>query len=225
MKIVVLIPAFNEADTIGQTLEAVLTLPGVAHVVVIDDGSKDATGSIAQRVGVDVIRNDKNQGKGAALQLGAERIGALDFDTVLLLDADLGASAREAEYLLGPVINGLADMTIGVLPRPSGSGGFGVVKDLARGAIRDLGGGYDAQAPLSGQRALTRECLEAVLPFANGYGVEVGMTIKALMKNLRILEVLVNMEHRATGNDLPGFIHRGKQYLDVHRTIKELTRE
>jgi hypothetical protein len=147
------------------------------------------------------------------------------FDAVLLLDADLGETAREAEYLLGPIISGLADMTIGILPKPPGSGGFGVVKDLARSAIRDLGGGYDAQAPLSGQRALTRECLQAVLPFAEGYGVEVALTIRALKQNLRIFEVLVNMQHRATGKDLPGFIHRAKQYLDVHKTIKHLTRE
>ena len=225
MKAVALIPAYNEAALIGQTLEAVFSIPAVEQVIVIDDGSRDATGSISRQVGAKVIRNEKNRGKGAALQSGAEKIASTDFDIVLLLDADLAKSAREAEYLLSPIVDGLADMTIGILPKPPMSGGFGVVKDLARQAIRDLGGGYDAQAPLSGQRALSRECLQAVLPFADGYGVEVGMTIRALKQNLRIFEVMVDMQHRTTGRDLPGFIHRGKQYLDVHRTIKQLTRE
>ena len=225
MKVIALIPAYNEADKIAQTVEAVLAIPHVTQVLVIDDGSRDNTSGIAQRAGASVIRVENNRGKGAALQSGVEKIMAVDFDAVLLLDADLGETAREAEYLLGPIVSGLADMTIGILPKPPGSGGFGVVKDLARSAIRDLGGGYDAQAPLSGQRALTRECLQAVLPFAEGYGVEVALTIRALKQNLRIFEVLVNMQHRATGKDLPGFIHRAKQYLDVHKTIKHLTRE
>jgi len=227
MTAVVLIPAYNEEKTIGTTLEAVFLIADVAQVIVIDDGSADATGDIARKAGATVIRNEKNLGKGAALQLGVEKLVAesASFDIVLLLDADLGSSAREAERLLGPVMRGLADMTVGILPKVPGSGGFGVVRDLARRAIREHGGGYDAQAPLSGQRALTRECLQAVLPFAEGFGVEVAMTIRALKQNLRVFEMMVDMQHRTTGKDLPGFIHRGMQYLDVHRTIRELARE
>ena len=227
MTAVVLIPAYNEEKTIGTTLEAVFLIADVAQVIVIDDGSADATGDIARKAGATVIRNDKNLGKGAALQLGVEKLTAeaVLFDIILLLDADLGSSAREAERLLGPVKRGLADMTVGILPKVPGSGGFGVVRDLARRAIREHGGGYDAQAPLSGQRALTRECLQAVLPFAEGFGVEVAMTIKALKQNLRVFEMMVDMQHRTTGKNLPGFIHRGKQYLDVHHTIRQLTKE
>ena len=223
MRTIALIPAYQEEAFVGQAVTAVLAIPGITQVVVIDDGSKDATGKTAQQAGAQVIRHHKNQGKGAALQSGADKILHQDFDTVLLLDADLGDTARQAELLLGPLEDNLADMTIGVLPKPVRAGGFGVVKDLARSAIRDLGGGYDAQAPLSGQRALTRNCLKAVLPFAQGYGVEVALTIKALKQNLRIYEVMVDMHHRETGRDLPGYLHRAKQYLDVQRTIHHLT--
>jgi glycosyltransferase involved in cell wall biosynthesis len=220
--VVALIPAHNEADTIAATVEAVLAIPAVDGVLVIDDGSSDATAQLARSAGATVVRNAKNAGKGAALELGVASLEKPYPAIILLLDGDLGATAGEAESLLYPVIEGLADMTIGVLPKPPESGGFGVVKDLARGAIRDWGGGYDAQAPLSGQRALSWECLQATLPFAGGYGVEVALTIRALQENFRILEVMVDMQHRATGRDLPGFLHRGRQYIDIRRTIKRL---
>jgi glycosyltransferase involved in cell wall biosynthesis len=222
--VVALVPAFNEAATIAATVGAICAIPEVTRVLVIDDGSKDDTARLAEQAGADVVRCAKNGGKGAALRQGLTALTAPYPQIVLLLDGDLGDSAREAQSLLHPVIDNLADMTVGVLPKPPGSGGFGVVKDLARGAIRDWGGGYDAQAPLSGQRALKWECLTAVLPFADGYGVEVALTIRALQQHYRVLEVMVEMRHRESGRDIPGFLHRGKQYLDVRRTIKHLER-
>ncbi|HBQ85947.1 MAG TPA: glycosyl transferase, partial [Syntrophomonas sp.] len=73
----------------------------------------------------------------------------------------------------------------------------------------------------SGQRAMTREVLEAVTPFREGYGVELGMTIKALQKGFRIMEVPTTMTHNETGRDLKGFLHRGKQFVDVVRVIRQ----
>jgi hypothetical protein len=241
-----LVPAHNESEAIVATVEALRGIDAVARVLVIDDGSTDDTARRAAGAGADVLRCGRNLGKGAALQRGADALAAPQGlagpqglvepqgprglagpqgppEGVLLLDGDLGASAAQAQVLLEPVQDGLADMTIGILPKPPGSGGFGVVKDLARVAIRDWGGGYDAQAPLSGQRALTWECFQALLPFAEGYGVEVALTIRALQRNLRVLEVMVDMRHRATGRDLPGFLHRAKQYLDIRRTIRQLS--
>jgi hypothetical protein len=264
MTVAALVPAFNEADTIAATVEAIQTIPALTRLVVIDDASTDKTAALAQQAGALVLRRSKNGGKGAALQQGVaelerlaretqaqaetgggsgaqaetERLGLAREaqagsgggsgaqtphpDIVLLLDGDLGASAREARALLDPLIDDLADMTIGVLPTPPGSGGFGVVKNLARGAIREWGGGYSAQAPLSGQRALTWECLQAVLPFADGYGVEVALTVRALQQDYRVFELRVEMQHRATGRTISGFLHRARQYLDVRRTITHL---
>jgi hypothetical protein len=228
MNIAALIPAYNEADTIAATVGAVCGLSDAPRVLVIDDGSKDGTATAARQAGAEVLRLERNGGKGAALQRGVEELErgleATHPDIVLLLDGDLGDSAREAGTLLVPVAEGLADMTVGVLPKPPGSGGFGVVLNLARGAIRDWGGGYDSLAPLSGQRALSWECLMAVLPFAEGYGVEVALTIRALQQNYRVFEVMVDMSHRATGRDLSGFRHRARQYLDVRRTITKLAK-
>jgi hypothetical protein len=143
-------------------------------------------------------------------------------EVILLLDADLGSSAHEAAALLEPLRQGAADMSIGILPTPTKKGGFGLVKGLARNAIRTQGGGFEAQAPLSGQRALTWACLEAARPIAQGYGVEVALTIKALQKGFRVIELPVALKHRATGRDLKGFAHRGHQYRDIKKTLRHL---
>ena len=166
------------------------------------------------------MRLQRNVGKGAALNAGAKYCE--DADIVLLLDGDLGSSASQADLLLKPLLEGTADMTIARFPRPTGKAGFGLVKNMARKEIAKMGNGFDAQAPLSGQRALTRACLDAVLPFASGYGVEVGLTIRALRQNFRLLEVETTMTHAATGRDLSGFIHRGKQFVHVWSALMEL---
>ncbi len=218
----VLIPAFNEADCIAATVQAAWQLEGVSQVIVIDDGSSDQTAETAQQAGALVKRLEQNQGKGAALNAGAALI---ENEIILLLDADLGATARKAAPLLPPVQKKLADMSIAIFPATGQKAGFGLVKNLACQAIAQWGQGLQVQAPLSGQRALTKQVLQAVLPFAEGYGVEVAMTIKAAQAGFKIIEVPTQLSHKATGRDWQGFKHRGKQYLDVRRTLKKLKKE
>lgn len=219
-RIVALVPAHNEGDRIAQTVSAILSIPDIDECIVIDDASSDDTAQKAADCKARVVRLQRNVGKGAALNMGAKYCE--DADIVLLLDGDLGTSASQANLLLGPIMEGAADMTIARFPRPTGKAGFGLVKNMARKEIAKLGHGFDAQAPLSGQRALTRACLDAVLPFASGYGVEVGLTIRALRKNYRLLEVETTMSHAATGRDLSGFIHRGKQFVHVWSALMKL---
>lgn len=221
MRVAALIPAHDEAERIAATVAAARSIDGVDRVVVIDDGSRDATGTLAMSAGAELITLPGNVGKGGALQAGLDAV-ADDIDIVLLLDADLGDSARTADRLLDPVLRGEADMTIAILPRPAGSGGFGLVKGLARRGIAALGGGFDAQAPLSGQRGLNRNAWESATPFASGYGAEVALTVRALRGGSRVLEVPVPMSHAATGKDLAGFAHRGRQFVHVLRALLTL---
>jgi hypothetical protein len=220
MKIVVLVPAHDEAPRVGQTVEAALSIAGVDSVVVIDDGSRDDTAEIAERAGATVVRSANNLGKGAALDLGAQR--AVDADVLLLLDADLGQTASQGELLLEPVLAGQADMAIATFPSVQHKAGFGLVKSLARWGISKLGGGFDAQAPLSGQRALNRAAVDAVRPFSTGYGVEVATTVRALRSGLRLIEVPTAMAHAATGRDVSGFVHRGRQFAHVALALVKL---
>jgi glycosyltransferase involved in cell wall biosynthesis len=227
MNVIALIPAYNEADIVGATIAAVLALSEVTRVVVIDDGSSDDTIAVAKAAGAEVLQGSRNAGKGSALNRGIACLGKIEeFEgAILLLDADLGASAGEAACLLAPVISDRADMSIGRLPIPHHKAGFGFVKRLAHAAIAELGGGFDAQAPISGQRCISGDCLATCLPFAEGYGVEVALTVRALQGGWRLTEVPVEMYHRSTGRDLPGFLHRFRQYRDIKRTIKTLELE
>jgi hypothetical protein len=77
--------------------------------------------------------------------------------------------------------------------------------------------GMRPRAPLSGQRALRVADLQALLPFAGGFGMEVGTTIDAHRAGLRVLEVQLPLEHRPTGLTPAGFGHRGRQLVDVIR--------
>lgn len=209
-----LIPAYNEGERIEGTVRALREIGPDWEIIVIDDGSGDDTSVRAESAGASILRLEHNRGKGGALEAGLEKAGG---DILLLLDADLGATAREAGRLLEPVAKGEADMTVATFPKIPGSGGFGLVKGLARWGLSRYGGSFEA--PLSGQRALVREVLERAVPLGRGFGIEVGLSIEALKRGYRILEVETRMGHRATGRDLAGFLHRAQQFWDVGRVF------
>lgn len=217
-----IIPAFNEADVIADTIQAVSGIPGVTQIVIVDDGSSDNTASVAAALQVGpVVTLERNIGKGGALNKALPQATG---DILLLLDADLGKSASEAVNLLQPVLNGEADMTIAIFkPVDSDgklaarSGGFGLAMKTARLGIRLLGGKW-VEAPLSGQRAFKREIVEK-RGFAPKFGVEVGLTIDALRGGYRVVEVPVRMVHRPSGRSVRGFMHRGRQMADVLLTL------
>lgn len=223
MVVVALIPAHDEAERIASTVAGARGIDGVTRVVVVDDGSRDATSQLAEEAGAKVIRLATNVGKGAALDAGAVR--AEDADILLLLDADLGDTAAQGALLLAPILSGEADLAIAAFPRPTGKAGFGLVKGLARWGIAHFGSGFEANAPLSGQRALTRAAVEAVRPFSTGFGVEVTMSVRALRAGLRLVEVPTTMSHAATGRDFAGFVHRGRQFTHVAMALVRMAFE
>ena len=215
MTVVALVPAKDRADSIVATVAALVRIPTVDRVVVIDDGSTDATANLAAAAGATVARLQVNRGKGAAVAAGVA--AAPEADAYLLIDADLGDTAGLAEALLGPVVAGDADMTIAVLPSAGSKGGFGSVRRLAAEGIRRATG-FAPRAPLSGQRAVRGELLRS-LPLAGRFGLETGLTIDALRAGARVLEVDVAMDHRHTGRRLAGFRHRGNQGVDIVRAL------
>jgi len=211
MKVLAVVSAYNEEELIGQTVSSVLSLEEVESVLVVDDASLDNTPKIAADNGARVVVNGRNLGKGRSL---SRVLGNVEFDYLLLLDGDLGTSASEAKEILRPLIEGQADLSIAAFPTSKKKSGFGIAQGIARWGIKYLTG-IEMSCPLSGQRALTRNALACVLPLERGFGVEVGMTVDAARSNLRILEVQTSMQHRKTGRNLQGFVHRGKQAKDI----------
>ena len=223
--VAVIIPARNEADRIAATVTGAIALAGVSLVVVVDDGSGDATGAIARQAGAIVIRHARNRGKAAAMQTGASAAGLIDQRErhehprhLLFLDADLGESAARAAPLADPVIAGTADMTIAVFATTVKLGGHGLVVGLSGAGIRRAVGWQPVQ-PLNGQRCLTRAAFEAARPLARGWGVETALTIDLLRQGFRVTEVEVELAHRATGTGLRAQLHRAHQLADVARAL------
>lgn len=221
-KVVAVVPAKDEIASIADTLRALIGLEHVGAVVVVDDGSVDATADAARKVeGVEVIVHDRNQGKAAAMMTGAARAAELAPQApVLFADADLGSSAGSLGVLLPPVLTGAMDMTIAILPPQEGAGGLGVVVKTAREGIKRLAG-WSPEQPLSGQRCVSRASLDAAMPLAPGWGVEVGLTVDVLRAGGRVMEIPCPLTHRPTGNDLAGQMHRAKQLADVTRALAD----
>ena len=222
--VAVVIPAYNEADRIAATVTAAFTLPRVDVVLVASDGSTDDTVGEARRAGATVWRTGKNRGKAAAMTAGAAAVGVIDRRDrcgprhLLFLDADLEATAAAAGPLIEPVAAGDADMTIAVFKNRVRQGGHGFVVRLSSAGIARAAGWAPAQ-PLNGQRCLTRAAFDAACPLARGFGVETAMTIDLKRQGLRVMEVEVDMAHRATGTDLAAQLHRARQFADVARAL------
>jgi hypothetical protein len=198
----VLIAARNEEERIGRTIEALRAELGAVEIIVVDGASTDRTAAAAEAAGAVVMRLGR-RGKGEALSAG-ERTAPPG--PLLLCDADLeGSVARLAEPG--------ADLRIATFTRRVG-GGLGIAKRVARELIR-LRTGFEAAEPLSGQRRVGERARAACFPLAPGFGCEVRMTIDALRAGLEVAEVELDVGHRATGRDVAGFRHRGRQLLDA----------
>lgn len=218
-RVAVVIPAKDESRRIAATVRAARAIPHVDLVLVVDDGSEDATQHVAREAGAVVVRHSHNRGKAAAMETGAAVVAMRDVEDgparlLLFIDGDLAESAVNTAPLVPPVLEGETDATIALLPPQPGAGGRGIVVGLARRSIQSMTGWTPTQ-PLSGMRCMTREAFEAATPLAHGWGVETGMTIDLLTKGFRIREVPCDLRHRPSGTDFRGQLHRAAQYRDV----------
>jgi glycosyltransferase involved in cell wall biosynthesis len=209
--VIIIVSAHNEADRIGATVVALRDAFDGARVVVADDGSTDATARAAEQAGAEVVPSPRNVGKGGATTLAAQRVlGAAEL--YVLCDGDLAETAGQLTGLVAAVRDGSCDLAVGAFQTRVG-GGFGFAVGYARWAIRRLTG-LELQAPISGQRALRREVLAAVVPFAPRFGMEIGMTVDAARAGFTVRELPLELTHRATGRTLAGFWHRARQLGD-----------
>ncbi|HSS33234.1 MAG TPA: glycosyltransferase [Solirubrobacterales bacterium] len=220
----VIVAAHDEADRIAATVNALRSSFPAAAVWVADDASSDGTAELALAAGAQVVSRGKPHGKGANMTAAAE--AALSATPVprlvLLCDGDLGASAGRLGPLVSAVRDGEADLAVAAFSRKVG-GGFGIAVGFADWAIRRLCGA-ETEAPISGQRALRVETLRATLPFAAGFGMEIGITVDAVRAGYRLREYELDLEHRATGRSLAGFLHRGRQLRDFFAVYRSRAR-
>jgi len=152
----VVIPARNEAATVGGVVAAARGCRYVRDVVVVDDGSSDGTGELARAAGARVIRREASEGgsKGRAMEVGVE---ATSGDAVLFCDADVvGLTAAHLDAVCRPCVEGRAAMSIGWFD-------YGMLNPLV---LR--------LPPTSGERVVPRWVWDAVLPEKRtGYSIEI----------------------------------------------------
>lgn len=218
-RLIIVVPVYNEADKIIDTINGLKTIESIDEIIIVNDGSTDNTGDVIEKLDVSIIILPKNKGKGYAMK---KAIKEKNYDYIGFIDGDLGLTSVEAEKLINPVISDEVDFTIAKFPERSletdVKGGFGLVKALAKKGVyfytkRKI------NTSLSGQRVYKKEIMDYMKYIPNRYGIEVAMTIQALENGFTFKEVPVNMTHRYTDRTLKGIKHRGKQFLDILKTL------
>jgi apolipoprotein N-acyltransferase len=204
----VIVPTFNEAETIGAVLTGVLRAPNV-HVLVIDDGSPDGTGDLVAAVAareprVRLIRRPTKRGLASAYLLGFRTALAEGYDVVVEMDADLSHSPEELPRLLGAVAT--KDLVVGSRYVP---GGAVTNWGLARRALSRAGNRYARMVlglpvadSTSGFRAFRRSALERLLSegvHSDGYGFQIELAYRAWRSGLSITEVPITFREREHG--------------------------
>ncbi|MBI5887808.1 MAG: glycosyltransferase family 2 protein [Deltaproteobacteria bacterium] len=112
-KILVIIPAFNEAGTIGDVIASIKSMAPYADIVVVNDGSGDDTAELAERQGVVVLNHPYNLGIGATMQTGYKYALRSGYNVAVQVDGDGQHPADQIRFLIEPVLKGAADIVVG----------------------------------------------------------------------------------------------------------------
>ncbi len=212
----VVIPAHNEEAYLGITLDGLTRVCNISNVIVVDDGSTDRTAEIAEKHQVKLVRLQHNKGKSAALMAGVRESNS---DFILMLDADIGATAGEITKLIDAYPVGQNACVVALFPVvPGRGGGLGLAVRVARTASNIMGG-WRMMAPLSGQRLLRRDTLEKIFPLPYGFGLETAMNVRLGKAKVHLIEVQTQMDHRVTQNDFRGRLHRLRQLIHLVMAI------
>lgn len=205
--IAIILPAYNEEATIARTIEGFHSELPQAKIVIIDNNSRDSTAAVArqtlQRLQArgEVVR-ELRQGKGNAVRRAFLEI---DADVYVMADADLTYPAERVHDLMRPILDGSADMVVGDRhsggeyaaenKRPLHNFGNalvqGLVNRLFRARLVDI---------MSGYRAFNRSFVKSYPILAEGFQIETEMTLHALNRRMRIVELPVEYRDRPEGS-------------------------
>lgn len=204
----VIIPIYNEQDTIGEVLSRVLSLQNELslEIVVIDDGSIDDTVKVIRKYpNILLIKHEKNFGKGAAIITGMNKSRG---EIVIIQDADLEYLPKDIPKIINPIINGEADVVfgsrfLGKIDGMSYSHFLGnkilsiVAQILYKSNITDI---------MTGYKAMTRNVVNNLDLKEKGFEVEIEMTSNILKKGYRLIEVPISYRYRTSGKSKITFL-------------------
>jgi glycosyltransferase involved in cell wall biosynthesis len=193
--VIAVIPAYNEERFIGSVV--LQTARFAETVIVVDDGSSDATAEVAEAAGAQVERHPENRGKGCALNTALEAARRLQPDVVVMLDADGQHSPRELALVAAPVLRGQADLVIGsrYLEETSQVPTHRIWGHWLFNKLTRLASGAPASDSQSGYRAFSPAALERIQFKSNGFSVESEMQFIAHEFDLDLLEVPITIKY------------------------------
>ncbi len=211
--VIIIVSAHNEADRIGATVVALREAFDGARIVVADDGSTDATAQAAGQAGAEVVTSPRNVGKGGATTLAAQRVLRRRRASTCCATATSAETAGQLTGLVDAVRDGSCDLAVGAFAARARR------RLRLRRRLRAVGdptadGAASCERRSAASARCAREVLDAVVPFAPRFGMEIGMTVDAARAGFTVRELPLELTHRATGRTLGGFRHRARQLAD-----------
>jgi glycosyltransferase involved in cell wall biosynthesis len=198
-QIAVLIPCYNEAPTVGEVVRAFRAELPEARLYVFDNNSNDQTVACALEAGA-IVRRESRQGKGFVVQ---SMFREVDADVYVMVDGDATYPAAEVHQLIAPVLAGEADMVVGSRLHPGLESDFRQLNRWGnRLLLAVLNSTFKVKLTdiLSGYRAFNRKFIKGVPLFGGGFEIETELTIKAIARGLRIVEIPTVLTARPAGS-------------------------
>jgi glycosyltransferase involved in cell wall biosynthesis len=198
-EVTAVIPAYNEQLSVGSI--ALQARKFVDRVIVVDDGSTDNTAEIVELAGAELIKHEKNMGKGVALRTGFE--AAKNSDIIVTLDADGQHKISDIPKLINPIKEGKADIVNGSRYINGDDKDTPVYRRFGQ-RVLDVATNINANVNVtdsqSGFRAFSKKTLSVFRFEQKGYGIESEMLIEASKADFKIKEVEINVRYDLDGS-------------------------
>lgn len=209
-----IIPAFNVQNTIAEVICRTNQVIPLHHIIVIDDGSNDQTGTIARQAGCIVLRNDFNCGKGFSLKKGFAFAIQNSFQALITLDGDLQHDPQEIPDFITAFEATQADLILGDRSHDFSTMPFDrQLSNKITSLIISIFTGQRVRDSQTGYRLIRAEILKHISLISNRYETESELLIKALLRGYRIAHVPIKTIY----NQQPSHIHR---LIDTLRFLK-----
>lgn len=199
LRYAVIIPCLNEEKTIGKVINDFKRELPFARIIVFDNNSEDRSREIASMSGAEVIV-EKRRGKGTVLQTAFNKI---DSDIYIMVDGDDTYPAHEVKKLIEPILNDEADMVVGSRLEYATNKSIKFINRIGNIlilTILNMCFSSNLKDVLSGYRVMNKNFIKNLAIISTGFEIETELTLQALVRNFRIVEIPIKYRERAEGS-------------------------